>query len=95
IEFHKMTVEDLDRMSALVQEITDIRNSIEEEKRFIDRELESALSEAGLENWELKGDEIRQLIDKFTIYIHKKKADTDGVLEVSDEGASSGDITLF
>ena len=95
LSFYKMTVSDLDKMSTLVSDVMSIRRDIAREKSAVDSDLSSQLQKAGLSSWELKGDEIRQLIDKFTIYIHKKKADTEGILDVVDEGASSGDITLF
>ncbi|MBF9015649.1 MULTISPECIES: hypothetical protein [unclassified Oceanispirochaeta] len=95
LEFYKMANSDLDRMDKLVGEIKSIINIIEIEKEEFERRLKLLLESEGLDSWELRGDEIRQLIDKFTIYIHKKKVDSEGSLDMDGEGASSGEITLF
>lgn len=95
LEFYTMATGDLEKMNQLIAEIRSIISVIELEKDKFDRRLESLLKEEGLESWELRGDEIKQLIDKFTIYIHKKKVDTEGSLDMDGEGASSGEITLF
>jgi hypothetical protein len=95
LEFYYMANKDLERMNKLVGEIQSIINIIEIEKREFEERLNVLLAQEGLSSWELRGDEIKQLIDKFTIYIHKKKVDSDDSLEMDGEGASSGEITLF
>lgn len=95
LEFYKMANNDLERMNLLVADIQNIINIIEIEKKVFDEKLGVLLEQEGLKSWELRGDEIKQLIDKFTIYIHKKKVISDDSLEMDGEGASSGEITLF
>ncbi|MDC7234276.1 MAG: hypothetical protein PQJ58_13670 [Spirochaetales bacterium] len=94
-DFYAMVLTDLEKMKNLVDEIRNKMDIIDSEKKQYDRELNRLLEQQGLDSWELRGDEIKNLIDKFTIYIHKKKVDTDETLEMADEGASSGEITLF
>lgn len=95
IDLYEMTSRDLDVMHSLIDDIQGIMEVIETDKNEYDSKLESLLEREGIKNWELKGDEIKQLIDKFTIYVHKKIVDTDDSYEVDGEGASSGEITLF
>jgi len=95
INLNKMTAKDLQKMENLIAGIKGIIKEVEEEKAKTDADLERNLKEAGISNWQLKGDEIKKLIDKFTIYIHKKKVDTGNALEMDAEGASSGEVTLF
>lgn len=95
LNFYDMANKDLERMNKLVREIQSIINIIEIEKKDFEERLNLLLTQEGLSSWELRGDEIKQLIDKFTIYIHKKKVDSDDSLEMDGEGASSGEITLF
>ena len=95
IELSQMTSQDLKIMEKLVSRINGIIREVNEEKLKIDNDLNQKLEKAGLQNWQLKGDDIKKLIDKFTIYIHKKKVDTGNSLEMDDEGASSGEVTLF
>jgi methyl-accepting chemotaxis protein len=87
--------EDLVRMETLIGQIDRILTEFEGRKNITERRLQQALSDSGLQHWEIKGEKIRELIDKFTIYVHKKKADIDDTLDVIDEGAESGEITLF
>ncbi len=95
IELSHMTSRDLQKMEKLVSGINGIIREVRDEKVKIDTDLNRNLKEAGLQSWKLKGDEIKKLIDKFTIYIHKKKVDTGNSLEMDGEGAVSGEVTLF
>ncbi len=87
--------QDLDKMEELIGHMDRILGEFEMKKSRTEQSLSTVLEESGLQNWELKGEKIRKLIDKFTIYVHKKKADIDNSLDVVDEGAASGEITLF
>jgi len=95
IALNKMTVKDLLKMENLISEISQIIKEVEREKSNIDSALNKDLKAAGLETWNLRGDDIKNLIDKFTIYIHKKKVDSGNALEMDNEGAVSGEVTLF
>ena len=87
--------EDLEKMENLIGHIDRILSDFDKKKKNTELMLNRALKESGLESWELKGEKIKELINKFTIYVHKKKADIDDSLDVIDEGAASGEITLF
>ena len=92
---YRASSEDLEKMEQLISHIENILSEFDLRQQKTEKLLKQALAENGLEHWELKGEKIRELIDKFTIYVHKKKADVDNSLDVIDEGAASGEITLF
>jgi uncharacterized protein YukE len=95
IQLHSITTQDLKKMDSLMNKIQEIIQEVKIEKSMVEKDLNKLLKQENLEEWELKGDEIKQLIDKFTIYIHKKKVDRGNSLEMDKEGAVSGEVTLF
>ncbi|MDA3955890.1 hypothetical protein [Oceanispirochaeta sp.] len=95
LQLYRITNQDLKRMEILVKEILGIIKEVQGEKTLVDQDMNRLLTQEGLNSWELKGNEIKQLIDKFTIYIHKKKVESGDSLEIDKEGAISGEVTLF
>jgi methyl-accepting chemotaxis protein len=97
-QFSQMVEVHLLKMKALIEEIDMINTIFKEKKVMTDSLLDDLLKQSGKESWELKGDGIKKLIDKFTIFIHKKKL-TEGdeiiSMNIDDEQAQASEITLF
>ncbi|OQY34236.1 MAG: hypothetical protein B6241_05465 [Spirochaetaceae bacterium 4572_59] len=94
-DFYQQTQDDLKSMKSLIDNLGRVNLEVEAQRVELKTLMDQALADSPYSKWELKGNEIKNLIDKFTIFIHKKKADLSSNLLIEDEGASSGEITLF
>jgi hypothetical protein len=97
-EFTGVINDHLFHMDSLIKEIDRINESFDSERRGKEKELKELLKSTKYDDWALEGDRINNLINKFTIFIHKKVMtggqDTNRV-ELDNEQASSSEITLF
>ncbi len=98
LDFTGLVDSHLENMNNLLSQIDRMRDVFEEERVGVDRKLQKLLDESGYGDWTLEGDRIKTLINKFTIFIHKKVM-TDGQEEIADsldkEQAGASEITLF
>ncbi len=94
-EFYQMTRKDLRTMKDLMKKLYDVTGIVDTQKNQYKEKLDHALAASPYSEWKLRGNEIKDLIDKFTIFIHKKKADITSSFALEEEGASSGEVTLF
>ena len=94
-EFYTRTKDDLIMMEALIQELKQVIDLVGNRKVSYEEDLKRALVESPYDEWTLQEDKIKELIDQFTIFLHKKKADINNSMTIDDEGAASGEITLF
>ncbi len=97
-QFTGMVDEHLEHMAMLIREIDRIRDTFENERIGYENILEDKLKEAGYTDWSLEGDRIKKLIEKFTIFIHKKVMTGEGDGDQSSldaEQAGASEITLF
>ena len=88
----------LNHMSRLIGDIDFIRDTFESKRVGYATELEEELEAAGYSDWSLEGDRIKKLIDKFTIFIHKKVmtgVEEKGHIGLDEEQAGASEITLF
>jgi len=82
-------------MNTLIENLENINETVTSLKNRFNDELEIELEKSEYRTWELHGNEIRELIDKFTIFVHKQKVDDSHEVDLDGEGAESGEITLF
>ncbi len=83
-----------DHLAGLLTQISHIRtllNNIQEEAESARDEL---LKQENLETWTLRSHKLQQIIQRFTIFSHKKVAGSLAGFEVED-GVASGEVTLF
>lgn len=96
--FSQLVASHLGQMERLISRIDGISAFFNKKREEQNRLFLDLLEKSGREHWELTGDGIKQLIDKFTIFIHKKKLTQDNdptLFEEDDEQASASEITLF
>jgi len=93
--FYERTRTDLKTMNTLIENLENINETVTSLKNRFNDELEIELEKSEYRTWELHGNEIRELIDKFTIFVHKQKVDDSHEVDLDGEGAESGEITLF
>ena len=53
------------------------------------------ISGGKLSDWDISDDNMNRIIEKFTIYSHKKAAEGFGDLDVEDSVLDAGEVTLF
>ncbi len=94
-EFYNKSMKDLLSMGRLEKQLEQVMIQIEKGAVYYSSEFERTLKESPYENWELSSEKIEKLTDKFTIFRHKKSADRENALNMSHEGAESGEVTLF
>ncbi len=88
------TNEDLERLHRLVDEIERIKEQLQEIKREADRRMQPILRAMGETDWDIGNSRLQQMIERFTIFTHKKHAGQLGGFVVED-GVDSGEITFF
>ena len=98
LDFTGLVNRHLANMEALLAEIDRMRNVFDEERMVNDQKLQALLEESGRNDWTLEGDRITTLINKFTIFIHKKVmtgGQDEGAVSLDREQAGASEITLF
>ncbi|MDC7221717.1 MAG: hypothetical protein PQJ59_17425 [Spirochaetales bacterium] len=97
-DFSGLIEEHLKNMKALIKEMDGISGEFGKAQESYANKLQKELSRSSYEEWALEGELINKLIDKFTIFIHKKAlsegGESDGVV-LDDEQAGASEITLF
>ncbi|MDC7225078.1 MAG: hypothetical protein PQJ60_15115, partial [Spirochaetales bacterium] len=97
-DFTDLVDNHLSHMESLIGEIDHLSQSFERERELNEQELATLLKETDYEDWSLEGDRINNLIDKFTIFIHKKvmtEGQDESGVHLDAEQAQASEITLF
>ena len=81
----------LDDVLSIVDEVRDQLRSIQDEAEAARAKV---LQRIGRSTWELKNEKLQSIIERFTIFSHKKVAGNLAGFDVED-GVSSGEVTLF
>lgn len=88
------TSQDLNRLEVLLADIARIRTELDEIKRLTRSEMEPLLQRKGVSSWKIGNHKLQEIITRFTIFTHKKRAGDLAGFDV-EEGAESGTVTLF
>lgn len=88
------TSQDLNRLEVLLTDIAQIRSELDEIKRLTRSEMEPLLQRKGVTSWKIGNQKLQEIITRFTIFTHKKRAGDLAGFDV-EEGAESGTVTLF
>jgi alpha-amylase/alpha-mannosidase (GH57 family) len=84
----------LAELEELVQDLDNIKSALNGVRDDATRRMQQVLAEQGLEDWSIESEKLRAIIERFTIFTHKKTAGDIIGFEV-EGGAESGDVTLF
>ncbi len=85
---------DLERLQQLIDDIELIKHKLSEITSAAEVRMRPLLQEIGQEQWSIGSERLQKMIQRFTIFTHKKKAGELGGFAV-EQGAESGDVTLF
>ncbi|WP_455381196.1 hypothetical protein [Salinispira pacifica] len=88
------TSQDLTRLEELLKDISQIRSELDEIKRITRSEMEPLLARKGVTTWTIGNHKLQEIITRFTIFTHKKRAGDLAGFDV-EEGVESGTVTLF
>lgn len=78
--------------------ISEVVTSLDRSRSVFQTERERALSAAGLSDWTIKNNRLKDLVERFTITAHKEAAGQIGGFDVEQnplDTIESGDVTLF
>lgn len=82
------------RLSGLADSIRGLKEGLAAMMEAIDDRYRKSLAARGLERWEISSDRLREIIERFTIFAHKKHAGDIAGFDV-DNSVEAGDVTLF
>ena len=88
------TKRDLERLDDLAEEIRDIQRTLGEVRTRAENRRQELLTELGREDWSIGDERLRSMIERFTIFTHKKQAGELAGFDV-EEGVEAGEITFF
>ncbi len=84
----------LGELEELAREINSVRDQLREVRDKAEAQMAPMLESRGLSEWKLENQRLRSIIDRFTIFTHKKVAGELGGFDV-EVGTESGEFTLF
>ncbi|TVR72381.1 MAG: hypothetical protein EA427_03330 [Spirochaetaceae bacterium] len=76
------------------REIRGLKDDLEMMEQSIQHRYEEALKKSGLGEWKIGDARLKEIIERFTIFTHKQQAGDLAGFDV-EQGAASGDVTLF
>ena len=86
---------DLDQLKEMLENLRSVREDLISKETRIDSILTERLNGRSISDWTIKDDDMNHIIDKFTIYSHKKTAGDAGGFNVEEAILDEGEITLF
>jgi len=90
----RAAVGQLGELEELAREISSVRDQLREVRDKADAQMAPILESRGLSEWKLENQRLKSIIDRFTIFTHKKVAGELGGFDV-EVGSESGEFTLF
>jgi chromosome segregation ATPase len=84
----------LDSLEQLLTRIDTINGQLREVQAAARTRMQPMLDARGLTEWRIRSDRLKAMIERFTIFTHKKTAGEIAGFEV-EHGAPSGEITMF
>ena len=85
---------DIERLRELLLVLAEVEQSLKLAETQAREKKKRAMRDAGLTEWQIRSDNITKLINRFTIFTHKKAAGVMAGLEI-EEGSQVGELTLF
>ena len=85
---------DILRLGMLVKVISEVKDELADVQARAETLKREVLQDMGLQEWQIKDDKLQTMIERFTIFTHKKVAGELGGFEV-EEGSREGGLTLF
>jgi chromosome segregation ATPase len=86
--------EQLDSLERLLDQVDTVNNQLRDVQESARERMRPLLEARGLSEWRIKSDRLKSMIERFTIFTHKKTAGDLAGFEV-EHGAPSGEITMF
>ena len=96
--FHKQfdqSEKELDLLKEISDDLKKVKNELNETKDRIEPALKQQLQGRNINDWSISDDNMNSMIEKFTIYSHKKTAGEVSGLDVEESVLEAGEITLF
>ncbi|MDC7125664.1 MAG: hypothetical protein PQJ46_08850, partial [Spirochaetales bacterium] len=85
----------LDRLRAIVDNLGEIKKDLLSRNEKVRSVLEKSLGGVGVSEWKITDDNMNSIIERFTIYSHKKTAGAASGIAVEESVLDAGEVTLF
>jgi len=96
LDLFNNTDESKKKLLDLINFINDTSSLLHSIKKSAEAEMFEIQGNKGIQNWTIQNERLNNIIEKFTIFTHKKTAsDLAGTAVESEEIAESGEVTLF
>lgn len=93
---YKDTDETRKKLTVLTENINAIESIFTSIRGSSEDDFNKLLESSGIKNWTIKNERLNGIIEKFTIFTHKKTAsDLSGNVVEAEEVTESGEVTLF
>ncbi len=94
-DLFSISVQEMEDLKILAKDMGDVINQLSKLKKTVEPVYLENLKNRGLSEWRIENDSLNTVIDKFTIYTHKKTAGDISGFEVEESALEAGEITLF
>jgi methyl-accepting chemotaxis protein len=88
------TQNDLARLKDLAEEIRAVQRALADVKSRAESQQKRLLEQIGQDEWKIGDERLKSMIERFTIFTHKKQAGELAGFDV-EEGVEAGEITFF
>ncbi|MFP4067977.1 MAG: hypothetical protein ACLFRR_09895 [Spirochaetaceae bacterium] len=86
--------EQLDGLQRLLSSIDTVNDQLRRLQQTAEKRMQPLLEARGISEWRIRSDRLKSMIERFTIFTHKKTVGDLAGFDV-EQGAPSGDITMF
>ena len=86
---------ELKQLKEIKIELEDVRSDLNCINEKVAPAVKEKIGSSSISDWEIKDDNMNKIIEKFTIYSHKKTAADVSGFDVEDSALDAGEITLF
>jgi hypothetical protein len=86
---------EMDKLKALKANLSEVSGNLQKIKAGFNEIIKQKLGEKGIHEWHISDESLNNIIEKFTIYSHKRSAGEVSGLDVEKSALEAGEVTLF
>jgi len=94
-ELFDASEQDLDQLKEIADDLKKIREDLKYKEELIRPAIAARIQGESITDWTIADDDMNRIIDRFTIFSHKKTAGEASGLKVEDAALEEGEVTLF
>jgi hypothetical protein len=94
-ELFDLSEKELDRLKEISNDLKKVSTELKAVDKVLRPKLLEKISSGNISDWSISDDNMNSIIERFTIYSHKKAAEGVGGINVEESALDAGDVTLF